>query len=255
MAVRSAGMRGWGGLGLVCLMAVVAGMGAPDAHAGCRRDAFRVVLDVGHTPQAFGATSATGLEEYDFNRRLADATRAALLEEGFRRATVMLTEGRGRRQLLARGTRAGAMKADLLLSLHHDAVPDDGLTPWEVKGKPQHYSDAARGFSVFVSSLNPAFAASQDAAVMIGEALRAAGRPVAHHHAGPPEGRPWIDEERGVYRYDELIVLGTATMPAVLVEAGVIVHREEEQEVLTPAFRALTARALASAVARFCDSR
>ena len=37
----------------------------------CDRAAFRLVLDVGHTAKAFGATSARGQREYDFNLRLA----------------------------------------------------------------------------------------------------------------------------------------------------------------------------------------
>ncbi len=39
-----------------------------------------------------------------------------------------------------------------------------------------------------------------------------------------------IDEEAGVYRYDHLIVLHSAHMPAVLLEAGSIVNRQEELE-------------------------
>jgi N-acetylmuramoyl-L-alanine amidase len=36
------------------------------------------------------------------------------------------------------------------------------------------------------------------------------------------------DQANGVYYYDELVVLRTATQPAVLLEAGVIVNRDEE---------------------------
>ena len=37
----------------------------------------------------------------------------------------------------------------------------------------------------------------------------------------PGVGRPWADELNGVYYYDNLVVLKTATVPAVLFEAGV----------------------------------
>jgi N-acetylmuramoyl-L-alanine amidase len=42
------------------------------------------------------------------------------------------------------------------------------------------------------------------------------------HHAEPVAGesRELIDRALGIYRYDELAVLRTATMPAVLFEAG-----------------------------------
>jgi hypothetical protein len=43
-----------------------------------------------------------------------------------------------------------------------------------------------------------------------------------------------IDAEAGVYRYDHLIVLHSTVMPAVLLEAGSIVNRQEELELATP---------------------
>ena len=64
-----------------------------------------------------------------------------------------------------------------------------------------------------------------------------------------------IDEEAGVYRYDHLIVLHTARMPAVLLEAGSIINRQEEFEFATPESRLLVAEAVAAAVEEFCASR
>ncbi len=46
-------------------------------------------------------------------------------------------------------------------------------------------------------------------------------------------GRPWADEANGVYFYDNLVVLKTSTVPAVLFEAGVIVHPDEARELAT----------------------
>ena len=55
------------------------------------------------------------------------------------------------------------------------------------------------------------------------------------HHAEPIEGenREVIDRLNGVYRFDDLVVLRSAAMPAVLLEAGIIKHREEELIVAT----------------------
>ena len=63
-----------------------------------------------------------------------------------------------------------------------------------------------------------------------------------------------VDEEAGVYRYDHLIVLHSAHMPAVLLEAGSIVNRQEELELTTPERRLIVAEAVSAAVEEFCAS-
>src|SRR5262249_56986818 len=64
-----------------------------------------------------------------------------------------------------------------------------------------------------------------------------------------------IDSEAGVYRYDELIVLRRTSMPAVLLEAGSIVNRQEELELGTSERRSLTSAAVVAAVENFCAAR
>ena len=49
----------------------------PRPADACKRAAFRAVIDVGHTAQAPGATSARGFLEFSFNLNLAKAHRAA----------------------------------------------------------------------------------------------------------------------------------------------------------------------------------
>ena len=112
----------------------------------------------------------------------------------------------------------------------------------------------AQGFALFVSAENPSFAASRALAVAIGAALRAAGRRPSTHHAERVAGehRPVLDAANGVYRFDGLAVLRTAAMPAVLLEAGVIKHREEELVVAGEPFQADVAGAIRSAVERAC---
>jgi N-acetylmuramoyl-L-alanine amidase len=51
------------------------------------------------------------------------------------------------------------------------------------------------------------------------------------------ENRPFADEENGVHYFDNLAVLRTATIPALLFEAGVIVNRDEELRMRDPAVR------------------
>jgi N-acetylmuramoyl-L-alanine amidase len=52
-----------------------------------------------------------------------------------------------------------------------------------------------------------------------------------------------------------LIVLRETKMPAVLLEAGSIVNRQEEVELGTPERRALTAAAIVAAVDEFCAAK
>ena len=84
-----------------------------------------------------------------------------------------------------------------------------------------------------------------------GAALRAAGLWPTPHHGVSAEGvsRPWADEVNGVYYYDNLVVLKYSRLPGVLLEAGVIVNRDEERALATPARRALTADAVAAGLA------
>jgi N-acetylmuramoyl-L-alanine amidase len=67
--------------------------------------------------------------------------------------------------------------------------------------------------------------------------------------------RQLIDAEAGVYRYDQLIVLRKTRMPAVLLEAGSIVNREEELLLDSPERQALIAMAVTDAVEAFCAAR
>src|SRR5271166_6210605 len=59
----------------------------------CDRANFRVILDVGHTDKAWGAISARGQREFDFNRRLATVIEKKLIEAGFAKTTLLVTEG------------------------------------------------------------------------------------------------------------------------------------------------------------------
>src|SRR5262245_51903490 len=59
----------------------------------CDRAALRLVLDVGHTAQVPGAKSARGLHEFDFNLRLAKLIEKQLLDAGFARTVLLVTDG------------------------------------------------------------------------------------------------------------------------------------------------------------------
>src|SRR5262245_55064302 len=90
----------------------------PKPADACARPAFRVVIDVGHTAQAPGATSARGVPEFAFNLKLAERIHKQLLAAGFRRSVLLITEGPSRKGLAERIRRANGLSADLFLSIH-----------------------------------------------------------------------------------------------------------------------------------------
>jgi hypothetical protein len=65
-----------------------------------------------------------------------------------------------------------------------------------------------------------------------GQALLTAGSTPTLHHI-QQEHRPIVDPTKGVYAFDDLIVLKGAKMPAALLECGVIVKRVDEQQLNT----------------------
>ena len=93
---------------------------------------------------------------------------------------------------------------------------------------------------------------------LLGQELQNHGLHYTPHYTLPLMGRyrrELIDEEAGVYRYDHLIVLHSAHMPAVLLEAGSIINRQEELELATSERRLMVAEAVTAAVEEFCASR
>ena len=138
-------------------------------------------------------------------------------------------------------TRA-AKGADLFLSIHHDSA----------RAQLHVRREDFAGFSLFISRHNPQAEKSLACASTIGAELRAAGLTPSRYHADPVigENRPFADELNGVHFYDNLGVGKTAKMASVLVEAGVIINREEEARMNDPAVRKGIAEAIARGVKR-----
>jgi N-acetylmuramoyl-L-alanine amidase len=231
----------------------------PASAATCRRAAtFRVVVDVGHTVDVPGAMSARGATEYDFNLRLAKEVDKELVAAGFDKTVLMITTEAPTAGLFRRVAQANGLKADVFLSIHHDAVPDQFVETWQYEGQEQHFSDRWAGHSLFVSYGNGDRAGSLAFAKLIGNGLEARGLHYTPHYTEKIMGnrqRQLLDPKAGVYRYDQLIVLKDTRMPAVLLEAGSIVNRTEELELATPERQMLIAGAVVEAVDAFCAER
>ena len=106
------------GLHVLCLWAFLGTLLAVGAHAEdktpsdtppataaedtCKRATFKILIDVGHTPDDPGAISAHGNPEYGYNLNLANVAMAQLIDAGFRQTTLLLAKGKGYGQLAQR---------------------------------------------------------------------------------------------------------------------------------------------------------
>ena len=224
----------------------------------CDPAKFRIVLDVGHTAESEGAISARNVSEFVYNLRLARRIEEKLKAEGFAETRLLLTEGKARRSLVKRVDAANDLRADLLLSIHHDSVPNKFLEDWEFEGKKSRFSDRFSGYSVFVSRSNPDFKTSLSFAELIGKEMKAQGLDYAQQYSQPIMGRyqrELLNKETGVYRYDELIVLRKTRMAAVLLEAGSIINRDEELKMGSQQRRDIISSGVTAALKTFCEPR
>jgi N-acetylmuramoyl-L-alanine amidase len=176
------------------------------------------------------------MAEFEFNLQLAHELQPYLESAGL---NVRMIGERGDYAVLRERPRDAA-GATLFVSLHHDSV----------KGELLPRASEFAGFSLFVSRQNPRLQKSLACASAMGAELRAAGFVPSRYHADPVlgENRTFADEANGVHFFDQLAVLRGATVPAVLVEAGVIVNPEEEQRMRDPRVRRSIARAIARGV-------
>ena len=195
-----------------------------------------MAVDVGHYAEKPGVFSASGRAEFEYNLDLARETAKDLHEAGLE---VRMIGEKGDYRYFNHRTRDAAGAA-LFVSIHHDSVRERWISE----------ADKFSGFSLFVSRRNPQPEKSLACASAIGEQMRAAGFKPSLYHADPVfgEDRPFADRENGVHWFDNLAVAHTAAMPAVLVEAGVIVNPAEEAEMRDPAVRARVAQAIATGV-------
>jgi N-acetylmuramoyl-L-alanine amidase len=227
----------------------------PADEAQCYRAKFRVVLDVGHSAESPGATSARGVPEYEFNLSASRWIERALNAAGFDRTVRLITSGPARPSLYDRVAQANSLSADLFLSIHHDSVPQWFKQGWEHDGNKLQYSDRFKGHSIFVSHDHRNYRGSLAFARLLGLKLKAGGLQYTPHYTYAEmrgRRRQLVDKEAGVYRFDRLVVLRTTRMPAVLFEVASIVNRDEELKAADPERLALVAAAVTRAVEQFC---
>jgi N-acetylmuramoyl-L-alanine amidase len=214
-----------------------------------------VALDIGHAERLFGATSANGKPEYSFNRRFAEEL-ALLSKSRADLALIILNPDGGNVDLRTRPILAAAKSADVFLSIHHDSVQDKYLQVWIHDGKRQYYTETIKGYSLFVSERNSQYGESLRFAQLLGEAFTRRGLTPSMHHgeAIRGEGRKPLFPLIGVYEAP-FSVLVAARTPAVIMEVGVIVNKDEEALLDHSDYRYGIQLSILGALEVFCQNR
>jgi len=220
---------------------------------------LRIMLDVGHMPRndsapikGQGMVSAHGQDEYELNRKAALAL-ASALRDSLGAEVIVHNEDGTERALRTRTRAARLADVDLFLAIHHDAVQVSQTSTWTWQGVERLYCDSIGGFSLFVHDSSVNFPQALGLARTIGRSLRDGGRtPNLSHARSTPNsaGRELLDSLGGVYRADFAVLL-SARMPAILVECGMALNRQEELVLDSDAGRAEFARLVASGVKRW----
>ncbi len=223
---------------------------------GCNIEQFKLAIDIGHTPKRGGATSATGIKEYVYNKRLAKELLDQMKNKGFKKAYIINRQG-DEISLLQRVQIANDNNTSLFVSLHHDSVQAKYLTCYQKDGKKMYYSDKYAGYSIFYSKYNPKHNSSKKFALILGKKLSQQSMTPTIHHAENIKGenREIIDEKKGVYQFEDLIVLKKTTMPSVLLESGIIVNRTEENKLNTKEYRDKIIDAIIKSIKEYCHSQ
>lgn len=211
---------------------------------------FLIAVDIGHSPASMGTLSARNRPEYEYNRRMS-----LVLVREINRAQhlyAFLINAAGDDITLSRRAEIiNEAKPDLIISVHHDSVRPGFLSDWIYKGNPAQFCDKFRGYSIFISGKNGHSKESRTVALKLGESLKKAGFFPSNHHAEAAEGerrRVPLDETRGVYFYDGLVVLKETQAPALLLECGIIRNRSEELLLRGWSYRLRMAKAVREAV-------
>jgi N-acetylmuramoyl-L-alanine amidase len=236
---------------LIKFSVAVALIGVSLLASRAERKVCVVAIDIGHSESDQGAVSSRGVGEFMFNRNIANLLLEKIRKDGVAEAFITDSNTMSLRQ---RTDSARLGHANFLISIHHDSVQPSYLSTWTYGGTVRHYSDRFHGFSLFFSTKNARPEESLDFAREIGSQLVKSGFKPTLHHAEKIKGenRELVDRGRGIYIFDDLIVLKTAAMPAVLLECGVILNREEEKRLTNRAYQDKMVKAVAVGIEQAC---
>lgn len=234
----------WLGAGIV--FSVFEGAGGEDGRK------LVLVVDPGHRPEAKGALSARGVWERCYNQRMAEFLAERLIHDAG--VEVRFTNGwTDSVSNEARAELANRLSADLFLSIHHDSAEVEWFDYWTYNDQIQFYYDRLQGYSILISPKKETVAGSLCFARLLSRELRGLGFTPSRQKLRPSRRplRRSLDPEFGIYAYEDIVVLHDARMPAVILECGVIVNREEEKLLLDPEAQYRMVLGMARAVRKY----
>lgn len=213
-----------------------------------------VAVFSGHTPlpptklDRKGVTSYSGIPEHKFNDDLVRLF-SEVRNPAFSYIPVLAEENKS---ILQRPKIALDYGANLYIEIHHDSAQLEDILKLKQRNATEEEWKELSGFSVFYSPVNRHPSNSLRLATLIGEELTKEGFNPNHYHAKKIKGedKKLVDPKNGVYE-DKFFVLDKATVPAVIVEAGVITNPYEEVKLKDPQTKVKFVTAIDRAITRY----
>ena len=255
----------------------------------CGQTRQLTVIDSGHTKANYGAISCTDRKEVDYNDDLVQKISTELIRKN---RDFLLTRTKDTDiedadelrqylvdkpddekwqkygQLYTRIALANKKQAGLFVSIHHDSVIEHRLQRSK-NGKIIDVQDDFKqkfnpGYSIYIAS-DPTYpntelhyAKSLKFAEIFAKKMHAIDRKPSTYHEEKPGQDHYqsIDVTLGIYNSKTLLaVLRNAEMPAVLIEAGVIVDVDDEKVVSSQIFKDQLAKSIVETIVAFFDER
>jgi len=171
-----------------------------------------------------GPFSASGIPEYRFNDELVRHFEQLPLADSY-----SVTYARTNIPFTQRPTLAQKLGSEIYIEIHHDSAQKEDINRLKTGEQTEEKWRELSGFSVIYSPNNKYSRESLRLVQLVADELFQAGFKPNLYHAKdiPGERRPLADASRAIYTGGEY-VLRENVMPAVLIEAGVIVNPFEE---------------------------
>jgi N-acetylmuramoyl-L-alanine amidase len=215
-----------------------------------------VVVDAGHGGRDPGAIGVGGLREKDVTLALAKALRKSLRAGGF---AVVLTRDRDRTLSLEERTAiAEGAGGDVFVSVHANASPRAELAGVELftlqeNAERQTLRLAARENGVAPADVDPLQRLLARLRLSEAGARSALLAKQVHREIASGMGERWPSAREPVLKQGPFYVLYLSDMPALLVEAGFVTHRDDARRLRDPEYLRAMAEEIAKGVGRFRD--
>jgi len=215
-----------------------------------------VVVDAGHGGRDPGAIGVGGLREKDVTLALAKTLRKSLRANGF---AVVLTRDRDRTLSLEERTAiAEGAGGDVFVSVHANASPRAELAGVELftlqeNAERQTLRLAARENGVAPADVDPLQRLLARLRLSEAGARSALLAKQVHREIASGMGERWPSAREPALKQGPFYVLYLSDMPALLVEAGFVTHRDDARRLRDPEYLRAMAEEIAKGVGSFRD--